>query len=145
MLVDSGVKHAHVEGEYARRRADCEMAAQTLGVNFLCDVKDMTALSVLSGNLAKRATHVVTEIARTHQARAAIARGDLMKLGQLMNESHASLSEDMEVSTPEVDVLAQIARQTAHVYGARMMGGGFGGSVIVLLDGEYAQHVQDQI
>lgn len=145
LLVDSGVKHAHVEGSYANRRHDCEAAAQELGVALLCEVNEVDALSALRGNTLKRARHVVSEIARTQAAKAALARGDLDALGALMNQSHKSLSADMEVSTLEVDQLAAIAQATPHVYGARMMGGGFGGSVIVMVDAAHVGAVQAAI
>lgn len=134
LLVDSGVKHEHVGGGYQSRRTDCETAAKSLGVALLSDVEKIDQLIPLKGNPLKRARHVVSEIARTKAARAALADADLARLGQLMNQSHASLSDDMEVSTPEVDILAQIMQATQGVYGARMMGGGFGGSVIALVD-----------
>ena len=134
LLVDSGVKHEHVGGDYASRRADCETAGSTLGVKLLCEIDDIAALSPLEGNVLKRARHVVSEIARTKAACVALIDGDLMELGALMNQSHMSLSTDMEVSTPEVDRLVGLAQATAGVYGARMMGGGFGGSIIALVD-----------
>jgi galactokinase len=134
LLVDSGVKHEHVGGGYASRRADCEAAAQTLGVALLSEIEDTGKLVELTGNPLKRARHVVSEIARTKAACDALKAGDLLLLGELMNHSHKSLSSDMEVSTPEVDVLANIMQTTQGVYGARMMGGGFGGSVIGLVD-----------
>jgi galactokinase len=145
LLVDSGVKHAHVSGGYASRRADCEKAAAILGVNQLCDVDDIAMLAPLTGNPAKRARHVVSEIARTKAACQALAAGDVVQLGVLMNQSHASLSADMEVSTPEVDALAKIAQASAGVYGARMMGGGFGGSVIALVDPNHVETAQAHI
>lgn len=145
LLVDSGVKHEHVGGGYASRRADCESAAQTLGVALLCDVDDVAALSLLNGNVLKRARHVVGEIARTKAACNALAVGNLILLGTLMNQSHESLSFDMEVSTPQVDALAAIAQKTEGVYGARMMGGGFGGSVIALVDKDQVETVQASI
>ena len=145
VLVDSGVKHEHVGGGYASRRADCEAAAATLGVGLLSAVDTVAALAPLSGNALKRARHVVSEIARTKSACQALSRGDLAALGALMNASHASLSADMDVSTREVDLLANIAQNTIGVYGARMMGGGFGGSVIALVDRAHAKAAQDQI
>ncbi len=145
LLVDSGVKHSHVSGGYASRRADCEAAAATLGVKLLCDIVDMSALTGLAGNTLKRARHVVSEIARTRAARQALAAGDLVTLGALMNQSHTSLSVDMEVSTPEVDILAAIIQSISGVYGARMMGGGFGGSVIALVDQAQVETAQAQI
>jgi galactokinase len=145
LLIDSGVKHEHVGGGYASRRADCETAAKALGVNQLSDVDDVAALSSLNGNVLKRARHVVGEIARTKAACSALAVGNLILLGALMNQSHESLALDMEVSTTEVDVLAAIAQKTAGVYGARMMGGGFGGSVIALVDKEMVGAAQAAI
>lgn len=145
LLIDSGVKHEHVSGGYAARRADCEAAASALGVNLLCEVDDIAALEDLIGNPLKRARHVVSEIARTKAACTALAQRDLASLGSFMNESHHSLSFDMEVSTPEVDRLAHIAQATNGVFGARMMGGGFGGSVIALVDPAHVQSAQTQI
>jgi galactokinase len=145
LLVDSGVKHAHVGGGYESRRADCEAAAKTLGVGLLCEVDGVQALASLQGNPFKRARHVVSEIARTKRACEALKCGNLILLGALMNQSHASLSADMEVSTLEVDALTSIAQGTDGVYGARMMGGGFGGSVIALVDRAKAQGAQAQI
>jgi galactokinase len=145
LLVDSGVKHTHVSGGYDSRRADCEAAARRLGVGLLCEVDDVSALASLTGNSLKRARHVVSEIARTKAARAALNAGNLIHLGILMNQSHASLSGDMEVSTPEVDCLAHIAQETGGVYGARMMGGGFGGSVIALVDAAQVESAKASI
>jgi galactokinase len=145
LLVDSGVKHAHVGGGYASRRENCETAAATLGVKLLCEIDDVESLTSLSGLPLKRARHVVSEIARTKAARLALGRSDLVTLGALMNQSHQSLSSDMEVSTPEVDELARIAQTTKGVYGARMMGGGFGGSVIALADPSHVAAAQAHI
>lgn len=133
LIIDSGVKHQHTSGGYASRRADCEAAAHTLGVALLAEVTDLSALDQLSGNPLKRARHVLTEIARTQKAEAALIKGNLTELGHLLNASHTSLSADMEVSTPEVDRLTALAQATEGVYGARMMGGGFGGSIIALV------------
>ncbi|HZC16537.1 MAG TPA: galactokinase [Caulobacteraceae bacterium] len=141
LLVDSLVRHAHVEGEYRARREDCETAARLLGVARLGEVAkaDLTAaLARLPSGPANRCRHVVSENARVRRAAEAIARGDLAGLGRLMNQSHASLSIDMQVSTPEVDRLAAMARAAPGVFGARMMGGGFGGCVIALVDAERA-------
>ncbi len=137
ILIDSGVRHAHVDGAYRDRRADCETAARLLGVNLLAEVSEAdlpAALPRLASGPAKRCRHVVTETARVRRGAAALADGDLAALGLLMNQSHASLRDDMEVSTPEVDRLADIAGKTPGVFGARMMGGGFGGCIIALAD-----------
>ncbi|HEX4199385.1 MAG TPA: galactokinase [Caulobacteraceae bacterium] len=141
LLVDSMVRHAHVEGEYRARREDCETAARLLGVARLGQVAEAdlaAALSRLPPSVARRCRHVVSENGRVRRAAEAIARGDLAGLGQLMNQSHASLSADMQVSTLKVDRLAAIAQAAPGVFGARMMGGGFGGCVIALVDAERA-------
>ena len=135
LLIDSMVSHSHVDGEYRSRRVDCETAARVLGLPNLGALAEPDldrSLVVLPERVAKRTRHVVTENARVRKAADAMRRGDLATLGQLMNQSHASLRDDMEVSVPEVDSLAEIAQKTAGVFGARLMGGGFGGSVIAL-------------
>jgi galactokinase len=135
LLIDSMVRHRHVDGEYRSRREDCETAARILGLPNLSALnkRDLTgALARLPERVTKRARHVVTENARVRDAARAVKRGDLVALGALMSLSHASLRDDMEVSVPEVDALATIAQQTQCVFGARLMGGGFGGSVIAL-------------
>jgi galactokinase len=127
------VKHTLVDGEYKKRRADCEAAVRTLGVASLRDVEEADlprVLPKLDEGPAKRTRHVVTENARVRRAAEAMSAGDLATLGALLNQSHASLRDDMEVSVPEVDQLAEIAQATPGVFGARMMGGGFGGCII---------------
>jgi galactokinase len=141
VLIDSGVEHSHATGSYRERREDCEAAARQLGVDALAQVESVSALTALSGNPLRRARHVVSEIARTGKAHEALLAGDLGTIGELMNQSHASLSHDMEVSTPEVDQLAALAQSTPGVFGARMMGGGFGGSVIALVGADIAAEV----
>jgi galactokinase len=133
LIVNSMVKHTLVDGEYKKRRADCEAAARVLGVTSLRDVEEADlprVLPKLDDGPAKRTRHVVTENARVRRAAEAMTAGDLPALGALLNQSHASLRDDMEVSVPEVDRLAAIAQTTPGVFGARMMGGGFGGCII---------------
>ena len=144
LLVNSMMRHAHVDGEYRRRREECQSAARILGVRSLRDIEESELAEVLSrlpAGPAKRCRHVVGEIARVRTAERALREGDLPALGELINRSHESLRMDMEVSVDVVDRLVAIARATPGVFGARMMGGGFGGSVIALLrarDGERA-------
>ena len=145
LVIDSGVKHRHTTGGYASRRTDCETAAQLLGVTLLSEVRDEAALAGLSGNPLKRARHVVSEIARTNAAQRALEAQDLTALGRLLNQSHKSLAIDMEVSTPEVDRLTALAQATHGIYGARMMGGGFGGSIIALADPAVALEAKETI
>ncbi len=140
VVVDSGVKHALADGEYAKRRADCETAARLLGVGCL---RDATLASVLGAREAlgerifRRARHVVTEIERTRAFAAALAGGELDTAAGLMAASHASLRDDYEVSCEELDALVEIACGLG-IAGARMMGGGFGGSTIQLVPAAHA-------
>ncbi len=146
LLIDSGVKHALVDGEYAARRADCETAAQLLRVPVLARAPDLRRVATqLEGRVQRRARHVVTETARVSSAAEALRSNDLARLGALMNVSHASLRDDMEVSTPEVDMLASFAQRTPGVHGARIMGGGFGGAVVALSDALVADQALRQI
>ena len=135
VVVDSGVKHALADGEYAKRRADCEMAASALGVSCLREshlASVEAAQAVLGARVFRRARHVVTEIDRTRQFAAALSAGDLPAACELMAASHASLRDDYEVSCPELDQLVDIANGLG-IRGARIMGGGFGGSTIQLV------------
>lgn len=141
LLVNSMAERRLASGAYRARREDCEAAAATLGVASLRDVRETelpAALARLEGGPARRCRHVVSENARVLAAMKAMALGDLPGLGRLMDQSHQSLSDDMEVSLPVLDRLAQIARATPGVHGARMMGGGFGGCVIALVDQDRA-------
>ncbi|HXQ11295.1 MAG TPA: galactokinase [Caulobacteraceae bacterium] len=139
LIVDTATSHAHAEGEYSRRREECEVAARLLGVDQLAAVTDLpVALERLPETLARRCRHVVTEIARVRAAVEALARADLAQLGSLLDQSHVSLRDDMQVSTDAVDRLVAIAQATPGVLGARMMGGGFGGSIIAIVDAALA-------
>jgi galactokinase len=145
LVVDSGERHTLVESEYAARRADCEAAASALGIPALAALEDETRLSRLSGNVLKRARHVVGEIGRTRTFARALAEGDAAFAGRLIDQSHASLAADMEVSTPLVDQLAARARATEGVLGARIMGGGFGGSILALARADMAASALEKI
>ena len=135
LLIDSTVRHRLVDGGYAARRADCETAAELLGLRVLRDASHaMLDKSVLSERQMRRARHVVSENERVVLTSLALAAGDLSKVGRLMNESHASLRDDFDVTCKETDILADIASQISGVYGARQMGGGFGGAVLACVD-----------
>jgi galactokinase len=128
VTVDSGATHTHAAGGYNERRAECRAACEALGVASLRDAP----LGRLDGVLERRVRHVVTENARVEAAAEALDAGDLETLARLLDESHASLRDDYEASVPEVE--ATVARlKAAGAAGARMVGGGFGGSVLALL------------
>jgi galactokinase len=134
VVIHSGVSHGIAGGEYNVRRAQCEAAAAQLGVAQLRDLtmQDLSRVDRLPEPLCRRARHVVTEDERVLAAVAAIDRADLPALGALFEASHASMRDDFEVSAPEVDQLVELAQADPGIYGARMTGGGFGGSVVML-------------
>ncbi|TMM46255.1 galactokinase [Qipengyuania marisflavi] len=135
MVVDSGVTRGLVDGEYNARRAQCEAAAEALGVMSLRDVTaEQLAQAQLPQGAAKRAAHVVGEIARVNRAHQAMAAGDLKGFGATLREGHASLRDLFEVSVSEVDALvAKVDHFVGTEGGARMTGAGFGGSVVVVM------------
>jgi galactokinase len=134
IVIDSGIRHAHAGGEYRTRREECRAAAAALGVRALRDLEasDLDRIRALPPPLDRRARHVFTENARVLETVAALGRGDLATVGRLFRESHESLRVDFEVSVPAVDALVEAAARQPAVYGARMTGGGFGGSIVAL-------------
>jgi galactokinase len=140
VVVSSGVTHSHAGGEYRTRRAECEAAASALGVRVLRDLSpaDLARVEALPDPIRRRARHVVTENARVIEAAAALRAGDLARLGQLLATAHASLRDDFQVSVPEIETLVSVATATPGVLGARLTGGGFGGSIVVLAHREAA-------
>jgi galactokinase len=134
VVINSGVAHNHAAGDYNTRRAECERACALLGVRQLrdLDAADLPRVEALPEPLRRRARHVVTEDERVVAAVAALRAGDCERLGALFYASHASQRDDYEVSVPEIDLLVDLARADGEVYGARLTGGGFGGSVVLL-------------
>ena len=134
IVIASGVTHRHAGGGYVTRRRESFEAAQALGVTHLRDAEAGTprALDTLPPLLARRARHIVSENQRVLEAVAAMRGGDAPRLGELFNASHASMRDDYEVSTPEVDTLVAVAQRHPHIFGARLTGGGFGGAVVML-------------
>lgn len=156
LVIDTKASHSLSDGQYGARRASCEKAAALLGVDLLADVDPASldeALDRLASSgepdaeaLVKRTRHVVTEIQRTRdlvallEDRRALTGNKLAAAGALMNASHESLRVDYECTCPELDVAVEAAR-TAGAHGARMTGGGFGGSAIALVDARAVQEV----
>ncbi|MFM5949371.1 MAG: galactokinase [Novosphingobium sp.] len=137
-IIQSGVTRGLVDGHYNARRRDCEIAAETLDLASLREASaDLIEAADLDERIRNRARHVVTEIARTEAAVAAIDAGDLVSLGKLLRASHASLRDQFEVSVPEVDHLVDCANALiGEAGGARMTGGGFGGAVVAVLQAQ---------
>jgi galactokinase len=134
VVLNSGISHQHSAGDYNVRRAECEKACGLLGIRQLRDlsIRDLDRVESLPEPLGRRARHVITENERVHQAVAAMRAGDLTRLGELFYASHDSMRDDYEVSIPEIDLIVDLARAELDVYGARLTGGGFGGSVVML-------------
>jgi galactokinase len=135
LVVDTRVEHAHSKGEYGKRRAGCETGAAALEVPALRDIPyaDLpAALSRLDDpEVRALVRHIVTENHRVERATALLKAGELHALGPVLTEGHASLRDDFRVSCPELDLAVETAL-SAGALGARMTGGGFGGSAIVL-------------
>ncbi|MET7453854.1 galactokinase [Streptomyces sp. NPDC005574] len=136
LVVDTRVKHAHSDGEYGKRRAGCEKGAALLGVDALRDVPFdglEAALERLAGEdeVRRLVRHVVTEDARVERVVSLLEAGDTEAIGPVLTEGHASLRDDFRISCAELDLVVDTAL-SAGALGARMTGGGFGGSAIVL-------------
>ena len=134
LVLDTNTPHALVDSEYATRRASCEEASRLLGVAALRDVDDLdAALARLPDEvMRRRVRHVVTENARVLAAADLLRRGQVAKLGPLLDASHASMRDDFEITVPTVDLAVETARAEGAL-GARMTGGGFGGCIIALV------------
>jgi galactokinase len=134
LVMDTKVSHSHAGGGYASRRSSCELGAEVLGVKALRDV-GLDGLEEASGLLDRvtfrRVRHVVTENERVLQTVALLESTGPAAIGPLLDASHASMRDDFEISCPELDLAVEAARGAGAV-GARMTGGGFGGSAIAL-------------
>ncbi len=129
VVVDTKVKHANVEGHYAQRRRECELASNALGYASLRSATLEEVETRLSGTLQRRARHVVTENARVISTVDALRTGT--SVGDAIFASHRSLRDDFEVSCFELDRVVSVAERCGAI-GARMVGGGFGGSAVVV-------------
>jgi galactokinase len=161
LVIDTRVTHALVSGEYAARRSECEAAARRLGVPALGAVTDLSVVDQLDDPLLRRrARHVVTDSTRARAIAAALGAADIEDrdaadptigkseiyafIGKLLIEGHASLRDDFEVSWPEADVTVETVI-AAGAYGAKMIGGGFGGSVLALVSAASAGTVRTAV
>ncbi|MER7478593.1 galactokinase [Streptomyces sp. NPDC126510] len=138
LVVDTQVKHSHSEGEYGKRRAGCEKGAALLGVDALRDVPyaDLDAALARLGDeeeVRRLVRHIVTENARVERVVSLLESGETRAIGPVLIEGHASLRDDFRISCPELDLVVDTALANGAL-GARMTGGGFGGSAIVLAE-----------
>jgi galactokinase len=134
VTLDSGESHANAgdaDSGYNQRRAECARASEALGVASLREAT-LDEAATLPWPLRGRAEHVISDDARVDETIAALDERDLVRVGELLNESHASLRDRFEISTPAVEATVQVLRQ-AGAAGARLVGGGFGGHVLGLL------------
>ena len=144
VIADTTVRHKLTSGEYNKRRSACEEAVRLLKqdlpqIQSLRDVslEDFNRLAgKLPGEIEKRARHVVEEITRAKQVEAVLGAGDIREFGRLMNECHASLRDHYEVSSPELNIMVNIAQSLKGCYGARLTGAGFGGCTVNVVANE---------
>lgn len=153
VICNTMVKHANAAGEYNTRRAECEVSVRLLAEEFpgVSSLRDLAweefenARGLLPPVLQKRCRHVLSENRRVLAAAVALQEADLKGLGELLAESHRSLREDYEVSSPELDLMVELATQFPETYGARMTGGGFGGCTINLVAADAVNAFQENI
>ncbi|MEV0845356.1 galactokinase [Streptomyces sp. NPDC049954] len=148
LVFDTRVKHALGDGAYAERRAGCEEGARILGVEQLRDVP-FAELSAALGKIEDERVrgyvrHVVSDDHRVELVSALLDGGDVRAVGPVLTDGHRSLREDLKVSAPELDLVVESANR-AGALGARMTGGGFGGSAIVLVDRDRAEAVTEAV
>jgi galactokinase len=138
LVIDTRAHHSLADGEYAKRRASCERAATELGLRSLREIDDAglelddVLVRLSDQELRRRVRHIVTENGRVRAVVSLLRAGLIPEIGPLLTASHASLRDDYEVSAEELDVAVDAAL-AAGALGARMTGGGFGGSVIALV------------
>jgi galactokinase len=153
MVCNTMVRHEHASGGYNTRQGECQEGLRALQ-QVLPEIRALRDVSIneleqhrgrLSPVIYKRVRHVITENERVKMAASALQAADMAKLGELMADSHRSLRDDYEVSTPELDLMVELARDQKHVYSARMTGGGFGGCTITLVHSDRAEEVQQRL
>jgi galactokinase len=143
LVIDSGVERSLEHSAYADRRAELERALQLVGAerSTAVELADLDGLDSVSG---RRLRHVVTENERVRRLVAAFETGNLEAAGELLRASHASLRDDYEVSIAELDLLVALA-ESEGAYGARLLGAGFGGSVLALVETARADQIADAV
>ncbi len=149
LIINSNVKRGLVESEYNLRREQCEAAASALGVSSLRHASLQLLAEhkeVMDEVVYRRARHIITENARTLAMFDALNQQDDQQISQLMRESHHSMRDDFEITTPEIDYLvASIDTQLQGAGGVRMTGGGFGGCVVALVPAERVTEISDYV
>ena len=147
LVIDTQVRHSHATGGYKDRRASCESACVALNVSSLRDVSEVDlprAQSVLPELEFRRVRHVVSENSRVVRTAELVQAQGPRAIGALLDESHVSMRDDYEISTPELDCAVEVSRSAGAV-GSRMTGGGFGGAAIALVPNSLAESVSDAV
>ena len=153
IICNTMVKHELASSAYNERREQCEEGVRVLS-RFYRDVRALRDVSVeqleqhrseLPEVVYRRCRHVVTENARVLEAGEALEQHDLERFGRLMGDSHVSLRDDYEVSSDELDLMVELAQKVDGVYGARMTGGGFGGSTVNLVREQKADEFRGRV
>jgi galactokinase len=144
IVIDVGMPRRLVEGSYARRRAECEAAARELGVAALRDATEADVEPLVDETVRRRARHVVTENRRVLEVASLLRRGGIAGIGSMLTASHASLRDDFEVSTPELDAAVEACIRGGAL-GARMSGAGFGGCAIALVPSDAVSEVHRRL
>jgi len=146
LVIDTRSSHSLTDGGYESRRNDCEEAARLLGVGALREVVDTEAAlaRLTEPRIHRRARHVLTEITRVDEAVSCLDSADFVALGALLDLSHDSLRDDFEVSCTELDLVVDTVR-TMGALGARMTGGGFGGSALALIPSSAERAIQEAV
>lgn len=145
ILLNTNVKHSLADSAYNERKMTCEKALKLLSrkYNNIHSFRDIQSLSQIESlkesSLIPKAKYVFEEIQRTEEACTALKKGDLKRLGQLMYQTHKGLREEYEVSCDELDFLVDFTKQFSQIYGARMMGGGFGGCTLNLMEKDFVE------
>jgi len=153
LVVDTGVSHRLPIGEYNSRREECEKAVALLAgeIPQLGALRDLDLVQLegkkklLDDRHYRRCRHIVSENQRVQDACSALQRGDVRQLGELITASHLSLRDDYEISCAELDALVEIMNSCPEVYGSRLVGGGFGGCVVCLVDAPHLDPVMDKV
>ncbi len=146
VIANTNKKRGLVDSAYNQRRSECQQALEIIRahrpVDCLCQLtmdQFDTVAPYLTGNVLKRARHAVRENENVREAVTALKAGDMVRFGQLMSASHATLRDDYEVTCPELDFLAERAQQFPGVLGSRMTGAGFGGCTVTLIAEEQVE------
>lgn len=146
LIINSGVTHALTGGEYNERRDQCFEAARIMGIPALRDASSAQLESTPMPDLVKRrARHVVGENERVFKAVEALRQGTPEMLGALMTASHRSSMDNFENSTPELDLLVSLTTEQPGCFGARLSGGGFGGSIVALVEKNQSEKIRDKV